>query len=121
MPVYMLQLAYTTEAWSTLVKDPEDRARMARSLAESLNGRNVGFWAAFGEYDLVAIYEMPDDTSMAALAMAVSAGGAIKAIKTTVLMSTDDAVKAMTRAQKLEYHPPGAMWSARKEWSTPSG
>ena len=121
MPVYMVQLAYTSDAWSNLVKKPEDRAKMARSLAESLNGRNLGSWVAFGEYDLVAIFDMPDHTAMAALAMAVAAGGAIKDIKTTALMTMDEAVKAMTRAQAVEYHPPGTMWSARREWSEPRG
>jgi uncharacterized protein with GYD domain len=101
------------------VKDPEDRAKIAQTLAESLKGKNLGFWAAFGEYDLVALYEMPDQTAMAALAMAVVAGGAIKEIKTTPLMTTDEAVKAMKRAQSLEYAPPGKMWSARAEWSKP--
>lgn len=119
MPVYMMEMAYTSEAWSSLVKDPEDRAKMAQSLAESLGGKNLGFWLSLGEYDLVAVFELPDQSSVAALSIAVSAGGAIRAIKTTALMSTDEAVKALSKAQTLEYHPPGAMWSARQSWAEP--
>ena len=121
MPVYMTQLSYTPEAWASLVKDPEDRAKMAQSLAESLGGRNLGFWLSLGEHDVMAVFELPDQLSAASLAMAVAAGGAISDVKTTALLSTDEAVKAMKRAQTLEYHPPGAMWSARREWSQPQG
>ena len=119
MPAYLLQLSYTSEAWSALVKDPEDRARMARSLAEAAGGRNLGFWLTLGDHDAVALFEMPDQTSVAALTMAVAAGGAVSDIKATPLMSPDEAVKAMAKAQTLEYRPPGVMWSARKSWSEP--
>jgi uncharacterized protein with GYD domain len=119
MPVYMMQMAYTAEAWSSLVKDPEDRAKMARALAEDLGGTNLGFWLSLGEHDVVAVFELPDQSSAAALAMAVAAGGAVREIKTTPLISPDEAVKAMTRAQTLEYHPPAAMWSSRRSWSGP--
>jgi uncharacterized protein with GYD domain len=117
MPVYMMQMAYTSEVWATLVKNPEDRTKSAQSLAESLGGRSLGFWLSFGEYDLLAIFEMPDAVSIAALAMAVAAGGALKDIKTTPLISTHDGVQAMSRAQTLAYTPPGVPWSARKSWS----
>ena len=120
MPVYMMQLAYTSEAWSALVKAPEDRAKVARSLAESLGGQSLGFWLSLGDYDVVALFDLPDQSSVAALGMAVAAGGAIRDAKTTPLMSTDDALKAMVKAQAVEYQPPAAMWSARTSWSQPS-
>ena len=119
MPVYMTQLAYTSEAWSALVKDPEDRAKTARSLAEAAGGKSLGYWLSLGDYDVVALFDLPDQTSVAALNMAVAAGGAIRDVRTTPLMSPDEAVKAMTKAQTLEYRPPGVMWSARKSWSEP--
>ena len=93
MPVYMMQLAYTSEAWSALVKAPEDRAKVARSLAESLGGQSLGFWLSLGDYDVVALFDLPDQSSVAALGMAVAAGGAIRDAKTTPLMSTDDALE----------------------------
>jgi uncharacterized protein with GYD domain len=120
MSVYMMQLAYTSEAWSALLKAPEDRAKVARSLAESLGGENLGFWLSLGDYDVVALFDLPDQMSVAALSMAVSAGGAIRDAKTTPLMSTDEAMRAMTKAQTVEYSPPAAMWSARTAWSEPS-
>ena len=43
-------------------------------------------------------FDMPDDVSMTALAMAASAGGALKSLKTTVLMTNEDGMEAMRRA-----------------------
>ncbi|WP_433505459.1 GYD domain-containing protein [Pseudonocardia halophobica] len=117
MTLYMMQMIYTNEAWTALVKDPEDRALMARSLAEDLGGTNVGFWLSLGEHDLVTIFDLPDQASAAALSMAISAGGAVSDVKTTVLMSPQEAVRAMNKAQSLEYRPPRAMWAAREDWS----
>jgi uncharacterized protein with GYD domain len=44
-------------------------------------------WYCFGEYDVVIICDVPNNESMSAIALAVAAGGAAKASKTTVLMS----------------------------------
>jgi hypothetical protein len=49
---------------------------------------------------------MPDNISAAALTMAIAAGGACKAAKTTVLMSPDDGLAAMRKASASGYHPP---------------
>jgi uncharacterized protein with GYD domain len=52
----------------------------------------------FGDYDLVIIADVPDNESMAAIALAVGAGGAIKASKTTVLMTGTEGVGALEKA-----------------------
>jgi uncharacterized protein with GYD domain len=64
------------------------------------------FYFAFGDYDAVVIAELPDNVSAAAFAMAVGAGGAMKTYKTTVLMTTDEAVEAMRKASTVGYRPP---------------
>jgi GYD domain len=38
---------------------------------------------SYGEYDVSTIVEAPDDVTMAAVALAIAAGGAVKAAKTT--------------------------------------
>jgi hypothetical protein len=49
---------------------------------------------------------MPDNVSAAAFSVAASAGGAIKAIKTTPLLSLEDGVEAMKKAATAGYKPP---------------
>ncbi len=52
----------------------------------------------FGDYDLVIIADVPNNESMAAIALAVAAGGACKASKTTVLMTGAEGVRALEKA-----------------------
>jgi hypothetical protein len=40
--------------------------------------------------------------------MAGAAGGAVKAIKTTPLMSTEEAMEAMRKANGVSYQPPSS-------------
>lgn len=49
----------------------------------------------------------PDDTAMAAVALAFGAGGALRAGKTTKLLSGQDWIKALQAAQKVapQYRP----------------
>ena len=102
MPIYMYQLAYTPESWAAQIKSPENRAEnVGRPICEAAGGKLIGSWYAFGEYDLVLIADMPNAASMAAVALAVSAGGAVKAGKTTELMSGAEGVATMRKAAEV--------------------
>ena len=90
-----------------MIRNPQDRAAAVRPVVESLGGKLISFDYAFGDYDVVAIIEAPDNVTMAALAMAVGAGGALKDFKTTVLLSMEEAMEAMRKAAGAGYRPPG--------------
>lgn len=106
MADYLIQIAYTPEAVATLVANPQDREEVARSLIEKLGGELKGFWFSFGDYDLVELATFPDNVNAAALSMAVFGGGAVKAFKTTPLISLNEGIEAMKKASKLGYYPP---------------
>ena len=108
MPHYLVQVAYTAEAWKNLVSNPQDRTAAVKGAIEKLGGSMGDFWMTFGEYDLIGILHMPDNVSAAAFAIAVSAGGAVKAIKTTPLLSIGEGVEAMKKAGAAGYRPPGS-------------
>ena len=82
MALYLLQTAYTPSAWAAMNKNPHDRLQAVRPVLERLGGRLETGWMSFGDYDLMLICELPDNVGAAALSMAVSAGGAVKAVKT---------------------------------------
>jgi uncharacterized protein with GYD domain len=107
MASYRIRVAYTPEAWATLVKNPQNRLEAVRPVIERLGGRIEGSWLSFGEYDAVVIAQMPDNASAAAFSMAVSAGGAVKAMKTTPLMTAEEGQEAMKKASGAGYRPPG--------------
>jgi uncharacterized protein with GYD domain len=106
MAHFLVQVAYTSSALKTLTKNPQDRTGAIRSLIEKLGGSLVSAWFAFGDYDVVIIIQMPDNISAAAFSFAGSAGGAIKAIKTTPLMSIEEGVEALRKASETGYQPP---------------
>ena len=107
MPRYMAQFSYSKEAVSGLVKNPQDRAAVVRGLIERLGGRLEAFYYTFGDYDGMAIAELPDNVTMASLSMAVSSSGAAEAFKTTVLLTPEEGMEAMRKASTLGYRAPG--------------
>jgi uncharacterized protein with GYD domain len=102
MPLYMYQAAYTPESWAAQLKNPQNRIEtVGRQACEAVGGKLVGGWYCFGEYDAVFICDVPDNESMSAIALAVAAGGAIKAAKTTVLMTGTEGVGGMKKADAV--------------------
>ena len=106
MPHYLVQAAYTPEACAAMVKSPQDRLEALRPVVERLGGKLLSMYMAFGEYDVVGVAEMPDNVSAAAFSLAVSAGGGIKAIRTTPLMTMQEGVEAFRKAGQAGYRPP---------------
>ena len=106
MPHYLLQGTYSSQAWAKLTKSPEDRTEPVRKVIEGLGGKLVALFLAFGEYDVVALIEMPDNVSAAAFSIAGAAGGAVKNVKTTPLMTTEEGIVAMRKAAEAGYRPP---------------
>ena len=106
MALYLLQVAYTPEAWATLVNKPQDRIEAVAPVIRKLGGKLIEGYYAFGKYDVVAIVSMPDNVTAAAFSISAAAGGAVKAIKTTPLMSRAEGVRAMRKAKQSAYTPP---------------
>lgn len=72
-----------------------------------MGGKLHGFWYAFGSHDGYTLWEAPDNVSMAAVSLAISGGGALSALETTVLMSVEETMEALRKAQQIKYQPPG--------------
>ena len=107
MAFYLMRFSYTPETWSKLMQNPEDRRDAARAYVEQVGGALHGFWYGFGEYDGYAIYEAPDNVSMAGCVLAIAAGGALSKAETTVLMTVEDTLEALAKAKDIGYRRPG--------------
>ncbi len=103
MPLFLHQAAYTTEAWRAMINNPQDRTEIIRPAIEKLGGRVVNVYFAFGEYDVLAITEFPTNVSAAAIAIAFAGGGALKALRTTPLLSTQEMLEATKKAATSGY------------------
>ena len=108
MALYLSSFSYTPEAWAKLVDKPEDRSGAAKSAIESVGGNLHGFWYAFGKQDGYALWEAPNNTSMAAVAVGIAKTGALSAVDTTVLLTVDEAMEALRMVGEVQYRAPGA-------------
>ena len=107
MPYYLIQAAYTGDAWGIHIANPQNPLDRLRPSLEALGGSFESLFYAFGEYDVVAIAQFPDNISAAALSVAAAAGGAVKAIKTTPLIEVFEGMEMMRKAGGAGYRPPG--------------
>lgn len=103
MSHYLIQATYTPEALQALLRNPQDRTAALQAPIEKLGGRIQNLYLSFGDYDAVAILEMPDNVAAAAIAMAISAGGACKSVKTTPLLTGAEAIDAAQKAAGSGY------------------
>ena len=108
MATYLSQVAYTQEAWKTLIENPQNRLEAVRPAIEKLGGKLIQGWFSFGDYDIISIIEMPDNVSAAAIAIAFAGGGACKAVKTTPLLSTAEGIEALKKASTSGYRSASA-------------
>ena len=105
MPKYLVSANYVGEGIKGLLKDGGSARQAAvEKLVGSMGGRVESMYYAFGETDLYVIADMPDNASMAALALTVGASGAAT-LKTTVLMTPEEVDEAAKKTPS--YRPPG--------------
>jgi uncharacterized protein with GYD domain len=108
MPQYLYQVAYTPESLAAQIKNPQDRLQLVgKQLADAVGAKILAGCYSSGKYDVAVIVEAPDDVTMAAVAVAIAAGGAIKAAKTTPLLSGAEWVAALKKAPAVtaQYRP----------------
>ena len=94
MPKYLVQFNYTSEGTKGLLKEGGTGRRAAtEKLVKSLGGTLEAYYFAFGEADGFVIADLPDNASMSAIALTVSASGAVT-VKTTVLITPEEVDEA---------------------------
>jgi len=107
MPLYMSTFEYKPEVWAELIHSPENRTETVSRILDDADCKLKGLWYAFGSSDGFALIEAPDHVTSASVAIAINASGAFRKFETTVLMTQDELLKALTKAQDIEYVAPG--------------
>jgi uncharacterized protein with GYD domain len=108
MPQYLYQVAYTPESLAAQIKSPQDRLQIVgKQLSDAVGAKILAGGYSYGEYDVAVIVDAPDEVTMAAVALAIAAGGAVKAAKTTPLLSGSQWVAALQKAPAVstQYRP----------------
>ena len=105
MPKYLVMGSYTADGVKGLMKDGGAKRKAAAEAAiKSVGGRMESFYFAFGDNDLYAVIDAPDNATLAGVALAINAAGAAR-LKTVVLLSPEDVDEALKKGAK--YTPPG--------------
>ena len=79
---------------------------MRRAYIQQVDGSLHGFWYGFGAYDGYVLFEAPDNVSLAAVVLAITAGGALTSVETTVLLTVEGTLEALAKAKGMAYHRP---------------
>jgi len=106
MPTYLTAFRQTSDTWAKLLAKPADRRETLGPIIESLGGKLLGYWYAFGDVDGYTLFEAPDDVAAASLLVNVGATGALS-VSTTKLLTVEEMVDALSRAGSVSYTPPG--------------
>ena len=101
MALYMYQASYTAKSMAAQLKEPEDPVEAIRSALEDVGAELVVTGFPFGEYDVLVVYEAPDDVTAASVAMAVAAAGDVKSAKTTRLLSGQEWLESLRKRRVL--------------------
>lgn len=105
MAKYFFQASYVGDGPKGLIKEGgSERCETVANLVTSMGGTLESFYYAFGEDDVVAVADMPDKVSVAALSLIINASGAI-AVKTTVLLTPEEIDQAARRV--IDFRAPG--------------
>jgi uncharacterized protein with GYD domain len=105
MPKYMIQASYAAEGAKWVLKEGGSSNRdMIGLLVEGLGGSMESLYFAFGEADVYVIVDLPDNSSAAALALAVNSSAATN-LKTVVLLTPEEVDEATKKS--VGYRPPG--------------
>jgi uncharacterized protein with GYD domain len=97
MTVYMYQASYTAKSMAAQLTAPRDPVEAIRPALEDLGATIVVAGFPFGEYDVLVVYEAPDDMTAASVAMAIAAAGEVKSGKTTRLLSGQEWVESLRK------------------------
>ena len=105
MPKYLIQASYVGEGLKGLLKEGGSKRReTVKKTLEAMGGKLESFYYAFGDYDVLAIADMPDNASSVAFSLMINASGAVKG-KTTVLLTPEELDQATKKT--VDYRPPG--------------
>ncbi|MEL0021001.1 MAG: GYD domain-containing protein, partial [Rickettsiales bacterium] len=105
MGVHVLYLVkYHNDQKAAMLARPEmrDRAEVHKKAIADFGGKPIAQYGSYGEWDMVYIYEMPDQTSIAANLHLTDSFGLAMESKAIPLLTMEDFVESLKRAAETE-------------------
>jgi uncharacterized protein with GYD domain len=107
MSLYMTQAKRAPEAWRAICVSPRDRREVLSEMLQAAGRKLHDYFFAFGDADVILIMEAPDHETAAWAAIAIARAGAVTDVRTTVLLTYEQGVRAIERSAEMGYIPPG--------------
>jgi uncharacterized protein with GYD domain len=107
MAKYLIEETVASPGVAGILKKPEDRSRVLRTVFEAAGCRLEQFYCSLTENKTYLIVESPDLNSVYTLTLAFQASGGLSSIKSTPLVTVSEGVNLFEKAAKLGYEPPG--------------
>ena len=105
MPKYMFEGTYVGDGVKGLMQEGGTKRRDAFKEALSSVGATLeSFYYAFGYYDVLGVFEAPDDASAAALSLLINSTGSVN-VRLKPLLSVEDVDEAVKKTPS--YRAPG--------------
>ena len=105
MGKYLIRGNYVGDGVAGLLREGGTARRAAVTTAiEGLGGSMEAMYYAFGDTDVFALCDLPDDATAAALSLMINASGSVSAT-VTPLMTPEDLDEAAEKSPT--YRPPG--------------
>jgi uncharacterized protein with GYD domain len=105
MPKFMIHGSYTVDGIKGVLKEGGTGRRAAVEAAtKALGGKVEAFYYTFGDDDVIAIVDAPDNITAAAFSMIVAATGTVRT-KTTVLLTPEEIDQAAKKS--VSFRPAG--------------
>jgi uncharacterized protein with GYD domain len=101
MSIYVLRGKYSSEALKGMMASPEDREAAIAKVVEKAGGKLIGYYVTFGDDDWLVIIDCPSNEAALSIAVVAAAGGSVADTKTTVAMTTKQAMAAFKAAGEL--------------------
>ncbi len=101
MPIYVLRGRYSSESLKGMIANPEDREAAIAKVVEKAGRRLLSYYLTFGDDDWLVIVECPSNEIALSIAIVGAAGGSNTDTKTTVAMTTKQAMAAFKAAGEL--------------------
>jgi uncharacterized protein with GYD domain len=98
--LYMVKYENDQKAAMLSDADKRDRAAIHRQAISDFGGRPIAQYGSYGEYDMVYIYEMPDNKALAANLHLTDSFGLAKYAKAIPLMDAGDFVASLALAHE---------------------
>lgn len=107
MTKFLVLFTFKGETLKSLRKRPSDRAAVVGEAAQSVGGRLESYYWMLGQYDGVAILDLPDSAAAARLALTVSSTGAFTHLETHELFSAEQVLQLLKGVEGVDYAAPG--------------